>query len=211
PSSCPILFAWDGERYAFVTDFLGVGGLGFFITPGVYAPPDPTEHVRIPPKKIALKDGFYSLRMAEPLEEVTYFDQVHLIAYDHPSEVEVYPDERFTGSPPFPTGHPLTVKERIFPVSAIDEKGEDQLDLLRRIDRRYIEPPLDRRFTGFAKDHWLELEFGDRRATPATGGKLYLFLHGWVEYTYSHVNYAAHQAGIGMQPPSIEVPDGQGG
>ena len=211
PSSCPILFAWDGKRYTFVTDFLGVGGLGFFITPGVYAPPDPTEHVRIPPEKMALKDGRYSLRVAEPLEEVTYFDQLHLIAYDHPSEVEIYPDERFTGSPPFPTGLPLTVREKIFPLSAVNDRGENQLDHLTRIDRRYVEPPLDKRFTGFAKDHWLELDFGNRLATLGENDETFLFLHGWVEYTYSHVNYAASQAGIGMQPPSIEVPDGEGG
>ena len=47
-SSCPILFAWNGERFECVTDFLGVGGLGFFLEPGVYGPPDPTEQILIP-------------------------------------------------------------------------------------------------------------------------------------------------------------------
>jgi tetratricopeptide (TPR) repeat protein len=211
PSSCPILFAWDGERYRFVTDFLGVGGLGFFITPGVYAPPDPTEHIRIPPEKIALKNGRYSLRVAEPLEEVTYFDQLHLIAYDHPSEFEIYPDERFTGSPPLPTGLPLSVTKKAIPITAVNDRGQDQLDRLLRIDRSYVEPPLDERFVGFAEDHWLELDFGDRLGALKAEGKLILYLYGWVEYTYSHVNYAAHQAGISMRPPSIEVPDNFGG
>src|SRR5207248_2450592 len=27
-TSCPVLLAWDGERFAFVTDFLGAGALG---------------------------------------------------------------------------------------------------------------------------------------------------------------------------------------
>jgi len=26
-SSCPVLFAWDGRSFRFITDFLGVGGL----------------------------------------------------------------------------------------------------------------------------------------------------------------------------------------
>ena len=31
-SSCPVLFAWDGQRYAFVSDLLGVGGMGDLIS-----------------------------------------------------------------------------------------------------------------------------------------------------------------------------------
>lgn len=37
-SSCPILFAWDGERFACITDFLGTGGLGFWVAPDTFAP-----------------------------------------------------------------------------------------------------------------------------------------------------------------------------
>src|SRR5207244_10439202 len=29
PSSCPVLFAWDGERFVCLGDFLGGGGLGY--------------------------------------------------------------------------------------------------------------------------------------------------------------------------------------
>ena len=28
PTSCPVLFSWNGESFEFVADFLGVGGLG---------------------------------------------------------------------------------------------------------------------------------------------------------------------------------------
>ena len=47
-SSCPVLFAWDGERFRFVTDVLGVGGIGFFERPGVYSAPFPRENVLLP-------------------------------------------------------------------------------------------------------------------------------------------------------------------
>ncbi len=211
PSSCPILFTWDGERFAFVTDFLGVGGLGFFQSPGVYAPPDPTEDVRIPPQLIQPRDGNYLLRITEPLEEVTYLDQMYLKVYQHPQEVELYPDERFTGTPPFPDGRALTVAQKHLPIAAQDEQGLDQLDAVLAIDRHYVEPPIDPRFVGFARDHWLELDFGDTLASIDPQRPLFLFLHGWVEYTYSHVNFAAWQAGLSMQPPRIEVPDGNGG
>ena len=216
PSSCPILFCWDGERFAFVTDFLGGGGIGFFTAPGEYAPPDPTEDIRIPPALIAVRDGRYLLRVTEPLEEITYFDELHLVAYDHPDDRELYPDERLTGTPPFPTGQPFAVSAKIFPETARNARGEDVLDHIREIDRRYTAPPADPRFVGYAADHWIELDFGERLALPpsaagAPSPRLVLYLYGWVEYTYSHVNYAAYQAGLTMRPPSIEVPDGDGG
>ncbi|MCK6554522.1 FG-GAP-like repeat-containing protein [Candidatus Binatia bacterium] len=211
PSSCPLLFAWDGKGFAFVTDFLGVGGLGFFIAPGEYAPPDPTEDVRIPPELIRPRDGRYVLRIAEPLEEITYLDEVHLHAYDHPAGWEVYPDERFTGSPPFPTGRPLAAADKIFPQAARTDRGEDVRERILTIDRRYVEPPMDRRFIGYAQDHWIEIDFGDRLRGVAPDARLVLYLYSWVEYTYSHVNYAASQAGLRMQSPRIEVPDGKGG
>lgn len=209
-SSCPILFSFDGRRFAFVTDFLGGGGLGFFVEPGIRAPPDPTEDVRIPPVLIAPRAGRYLLRVAEPLEEVTYFDQLHLLAYDHPSDWELYPDERFGGSPPSPNSPPLAVAEKVFPVSASNERRQDMLERIIEIDRRYVEPPLDPRFVGYADDHWVELDFGDQLRRFGPRDRLVLYMYGWTEYTYSHVNYAAHQAGVTMQGPSIEVPGENG-
>ena len=35
PSSCPFLYAWNGERFEFVTDFLGGGEMGYCVAPGV--------------------------------------------------------------------------------------------------------------------------------------------------------------------------------
>ena len=98
PSSCPLLFSWDGERFAFVTDILGVGGLGFFVAPDQYAPPDPTEAIRIPAELIEPCGGRYLLRIAEPLEEAVYLDELHLVVYDHPSIWQIYANERFSYS-----------------------------------------------------------------------------------------------------------------
>ena len=44
-SSCPHLFAWNGTRYEFVSDFGGMGGLGYLTGPGTYSPPDASEYV----------------------------------------------------------------------------------------------------------------------------------------------------------------------
>ena len=210
PSSCPLLFTWDGERFAFVTDFLGVGGVGFLVAPGEYATPDPTEAVRIPPGQLVEQDGRYRLRVAEPLEEVTWLDELQLVAYDHPESVELFPDERFSGTAPFPTGEPVLVSEKLFPVAARDERGRDLRERLLAVDRQFADPPDDQRFIGYARDHWLELDFGDAFRRYTGDGRLVLCLHGWVEYTYSHVNYAAHQAGLHMRSPSLEVQAGNG-
>ena len=41
PSSCPYLYVWNGERFVFVTDFMGGGEMGHLDAPGVYNTPDP--------------------------------------------------------------------------------------------------------------------------------------------------------------------------
>jgi len=211
PSSCPILFTWDGERFTYVTDFLGVGGSGFFVSPGNYGKPDPSEHVRIPPDMIEAKDGQYLLRLAEPLEEVTYLDYARLIAYDHPADWTLYPDERFKGSEPMPTGEPRAHGTQVFPGAVRTIAGEEVRDEILEVDRAYVAPPPDPRFKGFSRDHWVELDFRDQLDALDRNDRLVLYLHGWVSYTFSHVNYAAWQAGITMQGPRIEVPDGEGG
>ena len=84
-SSCPVLFAWNGQRFEFVTDFAGVGGLGYFSAPGVSAPPQVLEHVKIEPEPAPPPDGVYELRVTEPMEEAAYIDRLELLAIDHPA------------------------------------------------------------------------------------------------------------------------------
>ena len=69
-SSCPVLFAFDGRRYAFVTDVLGVGGVGFLERPGVYSAARPRENLLLPAGLLAPSNGRYQLKIAEPMEEV---------------------------------------------------------------------------------------------------------------------------------------------
>ena len=82
-SSCPVLFAWNGTRFEFITDFAGVGGLGYFSAPGVSAPPQVLEHVKIEPGQLRARDGRYELRVTEPMEETAYIDRLELLAVDH--------------------------------------------------------------------------------------------------------------------------------
>ncbi len=204
-SSCPVLFAWNGERFGFVTDFAGVGGLGYYVAPSQYAPPQVLEHVKIEPDQLAARDGVYELRICEPMEEVGYIDRLELLAVDHPRDVSVYPDERLALNGPAPSHKLLCPADRIYPVRATAPDNTDCTRQLAAVDRIYAyQPPLDRRFQGFCKPHALVLDFDKRLAELDPGRSVYLFLNGWIEYPYSQTTFAAAQAGVKWQPLKIE-------
>jgi hypothetical protein len=203
-SSCPHLFAWDGTHFEFVSVFGGMGGIGYLSTPGEYAKPDPTEYLPIP--NIKPRDGEYIFQVLEPIEEVVYFDHTKLIAVDHPAGTQVYPNEMMAiGIPPVPF-ELFCFKDAIEPVRAVDDSGADVTEKIRSVDRLYAgaaEP--DPRFIGLAKEHFVELDFGDRLQAISPQTRLVLFLNGWVEYPYSSTNYAASQAGLSCHAPSVHV------
>jgi tetratricopeptide (TPR) repeat protein len=206
PSSCPLLFADGPDGARFVTDFLGSGGLGFFLAPGVYGKPDPDEVVAIGPLEPI--DGDYVLRVLEPLEEVSYLDEATLLAVDHDAGVEVFANERFACEEPFPEFRIWELGERFAPVRAWNDRGADMLGRIAAVDRRYPPVPLDKRFKGFAKEHWLALDFTGRVPRAGEGQRLILVLDGWVEYGYSHSNFAAGQAGEELALPTLDVREG---
>lgn len=203
-SSCPTLFAWDGSRFEFVADFGGVGGLGYLVAPGTYAPPDATEY--LPLARLEPLGGEYVLQVLEPLEEAVYFDEAKLIAVDHPAGTEVWPNEMMAVNAPMPPFEVFCIRDPIEPVRAVDHRGVDVTDLVRQVDRRCVGPGrLDERFMGLAEDHYVELDFGDRLKAVPPDARLVLFLYGWVEYGYSSTSYAAGQAGLQTRAPSIHV------
>ena len=209
PSSCPYLFAWNGRHFEFVSDFGGVGGLGFWIGPGRYAAPDPTEYVPIP--VLEPRDGKYVLQCLTPLEEVTYFDEAKLIAVDHPEGTAIYPHEMMAVDAPPPPSELFCVREPVEPLAASDDRGVDMTDALRHVDRVYAGASRqDMRFHGVAQEHFVDLDFGEQLRRFQPDDRVILFLHGWVEYSYSSTNYAAHQAGVQLRAPTISVlRDGQ--
>jgi Tfp pilus assembly protein PilF len=197
PSSCPYLYAWNGERFEFLTDFLGAGEMGYLVAPGTYNTPHPVEHVRIAPGRLAARDGRYELRVTNELEEVLFLDHLRLLAVDHPEDVEVFPDEGMT-SPPRPF-RLLAVRDARTPL-ALDHSGRDVTDRLARVDRLFVDGlPLER-IRGYAREHALTL---DLSGLPASHTRL--LLTGWTDYAFSSDNVAAHQAGLAMKPPRLEV------
>jgi len=204
-SSCPVLFAWNGRKFQFVGDFSGVGGLGYFLAPGEYTMPQVEDHVKIEPEQLAVRDGVYELRLAEPMEEVAYVDKLTLLAVDHPSHMGIFPDERLAITGPPPSHRILTLDEPVYAMSAAGPDGGIEAERLMQSDRVYAyHPKLDPRFPGFCEPHSLTLDFGNQLAPFAERTGVYLFIRASIEYPYSQTTYAAAQSGIVWQPLKIE-------
>jgi Tfp pilus assembly protein PilF len=203
PSSCPYLYAWNGERFEFVTDFMGGGEMGYWEAPGVRNRPDPDEYVRIRDDQLKPRDGRYELRVTNELEEVLYADRIQLIAIAHPADTEVYPTEGMT-DPPRPFRLFATAGARP-PVAAVDDHAHDVLSRVARLDRQYPDDFALHKIRGYAEKHTLTLNLGE----PSKDRTL-LILTGWTDYAFSSDNVAAAQSGLTLTPPSLEVKDSRG-
>ncbi len=205
-TSCPILYAWDGEKIRFVTDFLGGSAFGSLLAPGRYNTPDTEETVKMESFPLVARDGRYEVRFVNQLEEVLFYDKASLLVVDHPEDVEVYPNERLMPSPPFPAPRLYPVTGARAPVEAVDNRGVDVTRLIAEKDRLYPSEFRLLPFKGYAEEHSLTLDLGklERSAHYA------LLLYGWVDYADSSANLAASQAGIALVPPYLEVADEEG-
>jgi len=211
-SSCPVLFAWNGQRFGFIGDFAGVGGLGYYVAPGECSQPQERELVGMGPDQLAARNEVFELRLCEPMEEVAYVDRLELQVIDHPEGLEVIPDERLAVTGPPPTHDLLVVGERSFPQRAEGPRGEVNVEALTEVDRVYpYHPALDTRFTGFCEPHTLELDFGALPEALTSAGRVFLFVTCSIEYPYSQTIFAAGQASVGWEPMRVERPDGAGG
>jgi hypothetical protein len=212
--SCPIVFAWTGDGFDYVGDFLGVGGLGYLVAPGVYSKPDPTEVLELPALQPAEGEGGsreFRISLIEHLEECTYLDAIELVAADAPSGVTIHPEELFAARAPAPEATLLAYRTALFPDHALGGKGKDLRADLKEIDRVYDDDwNPDPRFPGAAEPHSMTLEWNeDLPCGPAVPGpddpRPVLLAYGYVEYGYSTSNFAAAQAGVILHAPTISV------
>ncbi len=205
-SSCPVLFAWNGQRYQLITDVIGPAVIGHWIGPGERDVADPDEYVKVDGLLIKPLHGRLSFRFAEPMEEVNYLDQVRLLAIDHPGSTGVYPNERFVSNPPFPEFKVITSRDAHLPLGAWDYAGHNVLPALSRRDHKYVSGFKLLKFAGFAEPHTLQLDLGDWDAKRP----LRLLMHGFTEYFTANSMYAAYQAGVQVIAPYVEALNAEG-
>jgi Tfp pilus assembly protein PilF len=202
PSSCPYLFAWNGERFDFVTDFMGGGEMGYWTAPGIRNSPDPVEYVRIREDQLVQKDGRYELRITNELEEGLFFDGVRLHVVSHPADVDVFPNEGMVSAPR--EFELYAARDARAPRGARDDQGRDVSAELVAIDRDYVVGFELDAIRGYAAEHSLILDLG-----PGSDEAI-LLLNGWTDYAFSSDNVAASQRGLELRPPRLEVRDAEG-
>jgi hypothetical protein len=205
-TSCPILYAWNGSRYEFVTDFLGGSAIGARTPGDGWNYPDTDEYILVTGDQLKERDGVYSILMNNQLEEVIYFDAARLLAVDHPGDIEIYPNERLMPGPPHPDFKIYATRDARPPVKAFDDKGADILPLIKEVDRRYPEDFEKLKFKGYAEEHAITLDLGDVK----NARRVLLLMTAWIDYADSTSNKAATQAGVGITPPYLQVKNARG-
>lgn len=211
--SCPWIFAWNGRKMDFVTDGIWRTALGLRlntmgesgrpVTAVMHAP----DWVRVRGDQLAPRNGYYDVSVTAELWESHFFDQIALMAVDHPAGTDAWVDERFTLPPP-PLG--VIATGPLHPVAgAWDQDGRDVSDIVRDLDERYLDSFKLGPYQGIATEHYVEVALpGD---APASG-PLYLLASGWLHPTDATVNVAVFEGNL-PRPHGLrlEVADGRGG
>jgi len=205
--SCPYVYTWTGEKYEFFTDLLWNAPIGLQFAEGVLAPAREWEYLLVPGDRLVEAEGEYTLQITEELWEATYFDQVELIAVDHPAEVQVYSNEK-VGPAEIAEFKIHTVRSSQAPVAARDQHGRDVLPLIAARDDRYLRA-YDHRFAqGVTEEQTIDLDLGQWESPKS----FTLFLTGWVLPSDTSLNVSISQdpSRPAPKPPSLWVPDADG-
>lgn len=213
--SCPYIYTWTGDRFEFFSDCLWAAPIGLVQASGELAPTREWENLLIPGTALAEKNGYYIIQLTEELHETAYFDKVRLTAVDHPADVNIFTNEK-VGSPAMAEHRIHTVKKARIPASVVDGRGNNLLPGLQHADGDYIQAFQRRIMQGLTDDWVMEFDLGNLQEEFAAAGSqrnLRLFLTGWVFPTDTSLNEGILQNPSlnPPAPPSIEVPDGNGG
>jgi tetratricopeptide (TPR) repeat protein len=202
--SCPFLYAWDGERFRFVTDLLWGAPAGLPFAPGVWAPSDPHEIVLV--ERAAPEDGLYRLRVTEELWEAAFFDLARLWVVDHPQEVEVASSLKIVPGQVVPK-QVMASRELRPVVAARDAAGRDVTARVARRDDIYADGWRRSRYQGVAAEPW-QFTF-DLGAAP--GVPVRLHLDGWIFPSDARLNLAiAQRPDLPPVAARLEVETGAG-
>ncbi|MCU0718591.1 MAG: FG-GAP-like repeat-containing protein [Pirellula sp.] len=212
--SCPYLYAWNGERFEFVTDCLWAAPIGLQFAAGVTAPTRDWEYLKIDGQLLKPKDDSYVLQITEELWEAAYFDSVKLLAVDHPKEIDVFTNEK-VGPAEISEFKIRTVENRLYPKSIVDQNGNDLREWTNKRDQRYTRTWTEGYNQGLTKPHWLEIDFrkdGESGSSSNSSDEIVLYMTGWLFPTCTSLNLASDENPLKpkLQPPSIQVPDADG-
>jgi tetratricopeptide (TPR) repeat protein len=205
--SCPYLFAWNGKRMEFVTDLIWRSPVGMKINAqDVHVVDTTQDYVKVSAEQLVGHDGQFQLAVTTDLWETEFFDEIKLICVDHPSDVDIFVDERFIPGADYEPKIEV-VEHLLVPVSALDHRGKDVLHTIKDRDGRHLGGFEFGPYQGVAEDHFVELSLGQWEGDPSVR----LIAQGWIFPTDANLNVAIGQSTHSQpQPLSIQVPDGSG-
>ena len=211
--SCPYIYTWTGDKFEFLSDCLWAAPIGLVQANGEIAPTREWENLLIPGERLVEKDNRYTLQLTEELWETAYFDQVQLTAVDHPADVKIFTNEKV--GPPHMAAHRVhTVTNPREPVSIVDGRGTDLKPGLVAMDGNYVQAFNGRIMQGLTDEWTMEFDLGELSSPKQISPKnIRLFLIGWIFPTDTSQNLGIEQNPQldPPAPPSIEVPNEQGG
>jgi hypothetical protein len=204
--SCPFLYTWNGQEFVFVKDITWRSALGMPL--GImsgetkYGFADASDDfIKIPGEFLKAEKGKYTLQVTSELWETIYMDRLQLAVVDHKKSTDVFVPEQFT-PPPFPGFKLYQTDEKIAPVLAVNEKGEDVLDLILKEDDNYVAGFAPEKYQGLTELHSLTLDPG----AIASNDNLIMYLNGWIFPTDASINFALSQTkSITSNAPVIQV------
>jgi tetratricopeptide (TPR) repeat protein len=188
--SCPWVFAFDGQEFRFLKDFIWRSPLGLRINAQATAGVIQTEDwIKVPGDRLAAVDGRYLLRITAELWETHFFDQIALLAVDHAEDVEIFVDERFV--PNESPDRRVIVTAKPEPLQNLKDHCGRRLDeSLAAIDGKYADGFELGTFQGVAEEHWVEFEFPSHVSSDR---QVLIVGHGWIYPTDSSLNVAMAQ------------------
>jgi hypothetical protein len=143
-SSCPSLYMWNGTNYVYVADVSNHGWLGYINykdstkgeeVPFTFYKNNPWDYIPLDNTQLQQTNGNYNLSLIQRWNEIFYLDRAYMIAVDHPATVDVYStmveeylNEAYMGQIYTISKTPQT------PISAVNEKGENILPQISKID-----------------------------------------------------------------------------
>jgi hypothetical protein len=137
--SCPSLFVWNGTTNSYLCDVSNHGWLGYinYINSDgsiVFYRNNPWDYVPIDMNLQAV-EGNYIVTLAQMWDEIFYLDSAYMVVVDHPSDCDVYSTMVEQYLDPDYMGQVYSIdKNRLSPISAVNEKGQNVLPQISEID-----------------------------------------------------------------------------
>lgn len=139
-ASCPSLFTWNGTSYAYISEASNAGWLGYigYINEDgsvVFQGGNPWDYIKLDKSQLQVRDNsYYDMTLSQNWDEIFYLDSAYLMVVDHPSNVDVYSTMVRYVNPDFMGQIYTTSKTLSTPVSAFNEKGENVMPQISKID-----------------------------------------------------------------------------